>query len=342
MLSLAIAGLLLGAANPGVLMRMTAAVAEQGGYTSAVLDAGQVSMFGTFKLTADIPKGTTVAIELRSGNVGDPEQAAWSKWSKPALIKFDKDANPLQPRELKIDVPPARYLQYRLTLTGDGKTTPVIDQADLAYVAPNTPPTVAKLVVNVPKVGEPGSDPNPKYTIQWQATDDNSDRLIYSLEYKPGKAENYLPLAQDLTANKYDWQTQHVPDGWYTLRLTADDKLDNPPDAARTGGRVSEPVLVDNTAPALEGLKAKAMGGGKVKLTAKVQDEWSDISSVAYSVDGSETYQASLPDDLIYDSTSEAWGVTIPDLSPGGHVIAVRAIDARGNTAYRQLIVEVK
>ncbi len=335
-------GLLLGANNPGALMRMELAVAKEGGFTSQVLDAGQVSIFGTFKLTADIPKGTSVAIELRSGNVGDPEQAAWSKWSKSVVLNHDENANPLQPRELKVDVPPARYLQYRLTLSGDGEHTPVIDQADLAYVAPNTPPTVTKLQVTVPAAGEPGSEPNPKYTVQWQATDDNSDRLTYTLEYKPGKAELYLPLAKDLTANKYDWATQHVPDGWYTLRLTATDLLDNPATSAKAGGRVSEPVLIDNTAPTLEGLKAQVLGGGKVKLTAKVADELSAITSVAYSVDGSETYQASLPDDLIYDSTSEAWSVTIPDLSPGGHVIAVRAIDARGNTAYKQLIINVE
>ncbi len=335
-------GLLLGAAGPGALMRMDNAVAEQGGFTSQVLDAGQVSLFGTFKLTADIPAGTTVAVELRSGNVGDPEQAAWSKWTKPILIKHDAEANPLQPREIKADVPPARFLQYRLTLTGDGKSTPVIDQTDLAYVAPNTAPTVSKLTVTPAKVGEPGSDPDPKVTLQWQATDDNADRLVYSLEYKPGKADKYLPLADGITANKYEWQTRHVPDGWYTLRLTAHDKLDNPPNSAKSGGRVSEPVLIDNTAPTLDGLEAEALGGGKVRLTATAGDELSAIASVSYSIDGSEDYQASLPDDLIYDSTSEPWGVTIPDLSPGGHVIAVRAIDARGNTAYRQLIVEVQ
>ncbi|MGB0768584.1 MAG: hypothetical protein ACPGYV_12865, partial [Phycisphaeraceae bacterium] len=144
-------GLLLGAANPGALMRMELAVADEGGYTSRVLDAGQVSIFGTFKLTADIPANTTVSVELRSGNVGDPEQAAWAKWSEPVEIEHDPAANPLQPREIKIDVPPARYLQYRLSLKGDGQSTPIIDQADLAYVAPNTPPTVAKLVAKPAK-----------------------------------------------------------------------------------------------------------------------------------------------------------------------------------------------
>jgi hypothetical protein len=335
-------GLLLGAANPGALMRMELAVAKEGGYTSKVLDAGQVSIFGTFKLTADIPANTTVAVELRSGNVGDPEQAAWSKWTEAAVMESDADANPLQPREIKIDVPPARYLQYRLSLKGDGEATPTVDQADLAYVAPNTPPTVAKLIVKPANKPAPGTDPDPKLQVQWQANDANSDRLVYNLEYKPGKSDRYLPLAEDLTAPKYDWQTQHVPDGWYTLRVTALDKLDNPPTSAKTGGRVSEPILIDNTDPALDGLKAQVLGNGQVKLTATAIDELSSIQSVAYSIDGAELYQASLPDDLIYDSTSEPWGVTISDLSPGGHVIAIRVIDAKGNTAYRQLIVDVE
>ena len=335
-------GLLLGAANPGALMRMELAVTDEGGYTSKVLDAGQVSIFGTFKLTANIPANTAVAIEMRSGNVGDPEQAAWSKWSKTITIDHDADANPLQPREIKIDVPPARYLQYRLTLKGNGQATPTIDQADLAYVAPNTPPKVAKLIVKPSSKPAPGTDPDPKMQVQWQASDDNKDRLVYSIEYKPGKADRYLALAEDLTSPKYDWQTQHVPDGWYTLRVTAYDKLDNPLASAKTGGRVSEPFLIDNTDPDLDGLKAEILGNGKVKLTATAADELSSIQSVSYSVDGAELYQASLPDDLIYDSTSEPWGVTISDLSPGGHVIAVRVIDAKGNTAYRQLIVDVK
>jgi hypothetical protein len=335
-------GLLLGAANPGALLRMELAVADEGGYTSKVLDAGQVSIFGTFKLTADIPAKTSVAIEMRSGNVGDPEQAAWSKWSRPVTVIHDQRANPLQPREIKIDVPPARYLQYRLTLKGDGETTPTVDQADLAYVAPNTPPTVAKLIIKPANKPAPGTDPDPKLQVTWQATDANKDRLVYSLDYKPGKADRYLPLAKDLTAPKYDWMTQHVPDGWYTLRVTAHDKLDNPPTSAKTGGRVSEPLLIDNTDPTLDGLKAEIFGNGQVKLTALAEDDLSPIQSVSYSIDGAELYQASLPNDLIYDSTSEAWGVTISDLSPGGHVIAVRVIDAKGNTAYRQLIVDVK
>ena len=334
-------GLMLGAANPGALMLMSTEVASEGTYTSRVLDAGQVSLYGMFKITADIPKGISVKVEMRSGNIGDPELAAWSKWSAPATLPADPDANPLQPREIMVSVHPARYLQYRLTLTSKDTTTPIIDQVDIAYVAPNTPPVVHKLIAKPAAVKPPGNDPDPKVTIQWQATDGNKDRLTYAVQYKPGKADRYLPLAEDLTAAKYEWMTQHVPDGWYTVRVTAYDKLDNPATSAKTGGRISEPLLIDNTPPALKGLKA-VVKDGNVVLSAKVSDKLSPISSVAYSIDGSDQYQASLPEDLIYDSTSEAWGVTISDLSKGGHVIAVRAIDAKGNTAYRQLIVDVQ
>jgi len=333
-------GLLLGAATPGALVLLDQGLAEQGSFTSQVLDAGQISMFGVFKLTADIPTGCTVKVETRSGNVGDPETAAWSTWSEAGVLKADENTNALQPRELKIDTPPARYLQYRLTLaSADGKT-PVIDQADLAYISPNVPPQIASLTITVPTTGEPGAAHDPNLAIAWQAADDNSDRMVYTLEYRPAGSQRYLPLAEDITETRYQWKTQHVPDGWYTLRVIASDKLDNPAEIARRGARVSEPVLVDNTAPALEGLEAK-VADGKVTLTATAGDALSPIASIAYSVDGSDQYRASLPADLIYDSTSEEWSCTISDLSPGEHVIALRVIDARGNTAYRQVIVAV-
>ncbi|MEM1355994.1 MAG: hypothetical protein AAGH88_14060 [Planctomycetota bacterium] len=333
-------GLLLGGATPGTLVLLDQGMAEKGSFTSQVLDAGQISMFGVFKLTADIPDGTIVEVQLRSGNVGDPEQAAWSKWSAPELIESDPGANALQPREVKIDLPPARFLQYRLILHSEANQTPTVDQIDLAYISPNVPPQVSSLTITVPTTGEPGSAHDPNLAIAWQGADDNRDRLVYTLEYRPAGSRRYLTLAEDITETRYPWKTQHVPDGWYTVRVIASDKPDNPAEMARRGARSSEPVLVDNTAPTLENLEAKT-GDGRVTLTATASDALSPIRSIAYSLNGSDQYQASLPRDLIYDSTSEQWSATISDLSPGEHVIAVRVIDARGNTAYRQVIVEV-
>lgn len=334
------AGLLLAGANPAALVLLDQGLAQTGSYTSQVLDAGQISMFGTFKLTADIPVGCSVIVETRSGNVGDPETAAWSAWTEATTLEADPATNALAPREVKLDAPPARYLQYKLTLTSANGQTPTIDEVDLAYVSPNVPPQVTALNITVPTTGEPGSAHDPNIALQWQATDDNSDRITYTLEYRPAEATRYLPLEDGLTDTRYAWKTQHVPDGWYTVRVTASDALDNPADMAQTAARVSEPVLVDNSAPTLDGLETQ-VADGKVTLAATAQDGLSPIKSIAYSVDGSDEYQASLPQDLIYDSTSESWSATISDLSLGEHVVAVRVIDARGNTAYRQVIVTV-
>ena len=89
-----------------------------------MLDAGQVSIFGTFKLTADIPAKTRPSrSSYAPATLATPNRPPGAKWTKPVLtVKFTtSDANPLQPREIKIKVPPARYLQYRLTLKGDGE-----------------------------------------------------------------------------------------------------------------------------------------------------------------------------------------------------------------------------
>ncbi|MFI4860466.1 MAG: Ig-like domain-containing protein [Phycisphaerales bacterium JB063] len=340
-LTLTNGGILVGGAAPASLTLLGDQLAETGQFTSQVLDAGQVSMFGTLKLTADIPPGCSVRVETRTGNVGDPALAAWSQWQVAGTLEHDAKIHALQPREIKPDNAPARYLQYRLTLTGTGTATPTVDQVDLAYVSPNMPPQVAALTVTTPAPGAPGSDHNPKLTANWQATDDNGDRVVYALEIKPAGADRYLPLAQDLTGTSYEWQTQHVPDGWYTLRVTADDRLDNPGDMAMTGRRVSDAVLVDNTPPTL-GEIGVAVENRAVTLTATASDALSGIRSIGYALDGSDEYAASLPTDLIYDSTSEPWSVTISDLSPGDHVVALRIIDARGNTAYRQVIVRIE
>ena len=270
-------GLLLSAANPGALMAWNWPSPRK------VATRARSLMPGRFQSSArsNSPPISRPIPRLLS-SYGPAMSATRNRQrgpSGPRPLRSPMTPTPIRcsRKEIKIDVPPARYLQYRLTLKGDGETTPVVDQADLAYVVPNTPPTVAKLTMKPAAVPAPGVDPDPKLQVAWQANDANSDRLVYSLEYKPGKADRYLPLAKDLTQPKYDWQTQHVPDGWYTLRVTADDKLDNPLTSAKTGGRVSEPILIDNTDPALKDLKAEVLGNGQIKLSATAEDEFSPI-----------------------------------------------------------------
>lgn len=353
LLALALAedgSIIVGGANPAALVRLSSDTAAQGVYTSDVLDASQISLWGVLNLTADLPAGTTVAIQTRSGNVADPEMAAWSEWSAPLTLAHDPDAAPLQPREVHVEAPPARFLQYRLTLEHAepaASATPIIGKVELAYVVPNLRPNVATLTAAYPAFAGVGKPASPTMSVEWTATDDNGDRLLYDLQYRPAGSESWLTLADDQTDTSFEWDTRKVPDGRYHLRVTADDRLDNPGSMALTAGRLGDPVLVDNGAPAAADLAVQQQTDAgfmpaTATLTGTASDAFSPIHSVAYSLDDDEQYTPVLPDDLIYDSTSEAFTATLSDLPLGGHVLTVRVIDGRGNTTYASKLFEVK
>ena len=69
--------------NTGGIAAMTAGFAGEGTFTSPVLDATQVSRFGKVRLHGTLPAKTTLKVSTRSGNVSEPRDTAWSKWSDP-------------------------------------------------------------------------------------------------------------------------------------------------------------------------------------------------------------------------------------------------------------------
>jgi len=341
-LAMATAGdtLMLATAEPATLVTLEAGVAKRGVYTSDILDAEQISLFGTLNITADVPAGASVMVETRSGNVNDPEVAAWSDWSQAAVFMPDAQTSALQPREVTIDSPPARFLQYRLTLTSDGSASPAVGKVELAYVMPNRSPKLDSISAAYPKTtGDkaPGTNMN----IEWEATDANGDRLLHSLAYQPAGSDKWLTIATDLADACHTWDTARVPDGRYTLRVTTSDRLDNPGDMARTAARLSDPVLIDNTPPAIADL-AIDVKGDTATVSGKAADAYAPIASIAYSVDDDELDTPILPTDLIYDSTRETFVATILGLSPGPHVVTVRVKDARGNTTQTPVMFDVE
>lgn len=331
---------LLATANPAELHTLGDGYAHKGTYTSASLDAAQISLWGVLSLTADIPEGCSLTIETRSGNVQDPEQAAWSSWSAAQSLMPDAKLPALAPKEVAVQSPPARFLQYRLTLTGTDEVTPVVDRVEAAYVTPNLKPVIAKVTAAYPETTDPDAPPSTIMNIEWEAADDNQDPLVYKLEYLPAGSDLVLLIAEDLTELTYEWQTRRVPDGRYVVKVTADDRPDNPGDMAMTATRRAAPVLVDNSPPELT--TEKTISGKQVKVSGKATDAWSPVKSIAYALDNQDEFHPILPADLIFDSTSESWEVTINDLSPGPHVLTLRAADTRGNTVYRSVLFEIK
>jgi len=333
----------LGTANPAELLSLGSDYGHLGTYTSAALDAAQISLWGTLAVTADIPEGSSLTVETRSGNVQDPEQAAWSAWSQAQVLMPDADLPALAPKEIKVQSPPARFLQYRLTLTGANDRTPVVDRVEAAYVTPNLKPVINTVTAAYPEQENPGDPTAPPVTlmnIEWEAADDNQDALVYKLEYQPAGSDYQMLIEEDLTEMAYEWETRRVPDGRYTVRVTADDRTNNPGDMAMTATRLAAPVLIDNSAP--EVTAAQSVSGDTVTVSGSASDAWSAIGSVGYALDNADEFIPVLPEDLIYDSTKESWVVTISDLSPGPHVLTLRATDTRGNAVYQSVLFEIK
>ena len=212
---------------------MTTGFAASGTYTSAVLDAQQVSRFGQIQLHGSLPEGTTLKLSTRSGNVGEPTEIGWSNWSDP------KPATEFSP----VTSPSARFLQYRLSFTStDGKRSAVVDDVDVAYQEPNVAPEVKSVKITIKGApdatanganapanhnnGEP--PPDARYrTITWEASDANDDELSFSLYFRNGSKSEWILLKNKLKDMTYDWDTQSVADGRYEVKVIASDELAN-------------------------------------------------------------------------------------------------------------------
>jgi hypothetical protein len=333
----------MGTANVGGIATIGSGFSRHGSYTSAVLDASQISRFGKIQLHGTLPAGTTLTVATRSGNVKDATQASWSNWS---------DAVPAE-EFVQVKSPTARFLQYKLAFTSDdkGKTTPVVEDVNIAYQVPNLPPQVKSIKTTAqaePAAATPGGDAGdaprvartPRVQIAWEAADPNSDAMRYTLHFRRGTGSPWILLRENIAETSFDWDTRSVADGRYEIRVTASDAKANPPGKGRTAARVSDPVVVDNTAPLIGSIQTR-QNGPAVDVKLRVVDRSSIVSAVDYAVDSAKGWQAVLPSDNIFDSPEEAVSFSVPGLSGGSHQITIRAVDAKGNLAFETVVVEV-
>jgi hypothetical protein len=335
------ASLHLGLSNPGGLVAMGSGAAgdgeaEPGVFTSRVLDAEQVSLWGRAAVTVVRGNVADVRWQVRSGNVADPADGGWSTWSDPAPLQrpAGEPAGDLMPVPVEVDAPPARYVQYRLVLSRGGADAqgPAVERVTLAYLTPNMAPRLTSLTAELPDVPEPGEAKGTTVSVSWEASDPNDDALRYRVDYRRAGTEPWINAEEDVESTSYEWQTRTVPDGWHELRVTASDAADNPADMARRAARTSEPVLVDNGRP--EVTQAQQADG---TWTVQVRDALSPIRSAGYVVNGEEPYTPVLPEDLIFDSTQETLSFTVPSPPDRPQVVTLRITDAAGNTLYHPL-----
>lgn len=354
-------GLFVATSNLGKLFRLGPAWATQGTYESPVFDARFVAQWGTVTWQNHVGR---VDVRTRTGNTETPDET-WSEWSPPVSNGG------------KVLSPPARFIQFRLTLSADREASgsparpesrPQIEGLRIAYLPQNVKPTITSLEVlpqgvalqEVPQqpidpgILSSGLDPalfgvsatvpprrayqRGARSFQWAANDPNGDQLIYSLWYRNVAERQWRLLVRDLTQTFYTLDTETLPDGWYIFRLVASDLPSNPPERALESEWLTEPILVDNTPPSVGVLRAPRVVGRRVEVTFVVTDATSNIARAEVSRDGGR-WQQLLPDDGIADSPEETFTIRIELDAPGEHTITVRAFDMQGNAGSHKVTI---
>jgi hypothetical protein len=325
--------LYLGTSNPAKLIKLRAGFTSEGSYTSDLVDAGQPAKWGKLQLEADIPRGCTVKLSCRSGNVNDVNDPTFSEWTEPVEIE--------EPTQLAC--PLGRFCQYKLILNSlDGDNSPLIREIAIASTVPNLAPKVESVTVaRVATKGKEGS-----FKISYRTKDDNSDKLIYTIDMRKLNKTNWIELKEKLEAANFEWDGKTVEDGRYEIRVTASDERSNTTSTKLSGSRISDPVIVDNTGPVIKNITSSATkeNGQYHIFEIEVKDELSAIGKLEYTIDSNDDWIGTVPDDLVYDTLYERFTIRIDtkeDLPEGDHILTIKAEDSVGNTTYRTVDVNI-
>ncbi len=355
-------GIVAATSNLAKLMRLSNGPAPSGTYESPVHDAGNAARWGRLEWRAD-SGGGRLAFRTRSGNSLRPDKT-WSDWSAPVT----------EPAQAAISSPNARYVQWQVELTPGSASSPRLDSVSLSYQPQNSRPVVRSVQVttqwaaataksasapapaapisysitvtdsgdaaNAPSGGTPTQTINrsgaPQLFISWQADDPDSDRLLYAVSYRAEDEREWKTLKVELLDNTYLHDAEVFADGRYLFRVTASDRLANPPSTAREAELISQPVLIDQTPPRVT-LSNQRRNGNAVEIDVEASDDASPIRRAEFSLNGS-VWRLMEPADGIADSRAERFTVRFIAVSSEVSVV-VRVFDGAGNPGIARAVV---
>ena len=367
-------GLYCSSSNLGKVFLMSNTAEAEGSFESDVEDAKIFSRWGR----AEVRGRGNFELFARSGNVDNPDRN-WSPWTRIDLGR-DKDA--------RLEVPPARFIQWRAVLKPASPPTQV-DEVGINYLPKNVAPVVDEVAVQVgarfqpqphltaaetfvmnPGPAQPAApriEPAPTATkdrsyiaVRWSAHDENDDNLVYSLYYRGENEREWKLLKSGITDKFYSFDSGLLPDGAYTVKVVASDAPSHTPEDALTHEKESQRFDVDNTAPRIEHLAAKAEAQ-QLHVTFQATDDYSPIKRAEFSVDAGE-WQYLEPVGQISDAKTENYDFTVLLAAPQAlpeepaeqkrgraktgaaprpeHVVVVRVYDRYDNVATAKYVLK--
>ena len=364
--------LLVGTSNLGRVYLLGEAYQRRGELVSQVKDTRTTSRWGRVRWRGLTPDGTSVRLYVRAGNTADPDET-WSDWSGPyddadgsritspaaRFVQWKAELSSeragqtpmlqwvelvyvqrnLRPEIEDFVVHPAGVIYRQNSSFEDALPigrlpSPVREALDQQRGRDSSAPATGSGFLGQAYY-LPGSQ-----TFTWEASDDNGDRMSYSLWFRGDAESEWKPVARSLTETVYLWDTKAIPDGLYRVRLTASDAPSNPAGQELQGERASEPFVVDNTAPRIDNLSATFEEGG-VRVTGIAVDEISLIRAMEYAVDGGD-WRSVVPADGMPDAGSEGIDVFIARMEPGERTIVVRVTDNALNSGTEKVVITVR
>ncbi|HSR49811.1 MAG TPA: hypothetical protein VLV83_03225 [Acidobacteriota bacterium] len=360
--------------NLGKLLRLETSGQEPGSFESEVLDAKAPSRWGRIRWRSVNPD-PPVRVRTRSGNTSDPDET-WSSWSE---AYPDSQGSPVQSPlgrylQYKVEFPRAAYSG---SITSPSQA---IEEVAVSYLQNNLAPQIGQLTVHpagkaltpMPNVSGAGASPGgpdgahalslprsvrnlegmspqlPPRTLyvpgarsfSWEAQDPNQDELEFNLHIRRQGEDTWTPVEEKLRRSYYALDTASLPDGQYFLRLTANDRLSNPPANALQSELTSKAFTVANRGPQVE-LSAPVVDGRQAQFNFTATATSSSLHQAEYQVGGGE-WVIVLPQDGITDGGQESYSVSLSDLPPGNHSLSVRVVDEVGNVATRRETLRIR
>ena len=334
--------LLLATGNAGKIFELKSDYLAEGTLESKAQDTKVVSRWGKLSWEGVTPEGTAISFTTRSGNTEKPN-GTWNDWSEELTVSEGS----------QVTSPAARYIQWRAKLTTSAvSATPILKKVTVASVQANTEPRFTSIEVRRggapetptppegvrrPRESRTSSNPNSggdstKYTASWKVKDDNNDTLQFNVYYKGVDETSWKLLKDELKQTSYALDTTLMSDGRYVVKVSATDKLSNPPNFAKSTEKISDPFDIDNSQPMVTDITATANEDQTYQITCTAADPFSYIQKAVYKIDSDEEWQVIFPDDGIFDSKREALLLHTNSLPTGEHTITIRVTDAAGNT----------
>jgi hypothetical protein len=348
-------------ANMGRLYRLAEVPGPSGSYEAPVHDSSTASRWGSISWRADMPASSTIQFRTRSGNSARPDRT-WSDWSEPVSSSAGS----------RITSPNARYIQWKVEMAGTGGVTPTLNSVTLAYLPQNSPPVLKSISVitqaaAITQTAVKSSGSTSPYsvtvtdsdtpatsagtptqtlpraaaqqiTLTWAADDPDGDRLVYNVYFRGEDESQWKVLRSNTHDNSITFDADVLADGKYFFRVIASDREANPPASAREATLVSAPVMIDNTPPLLT-LGEIRRSGATARVEWEATDRASALRRCEYSLDANSWVPMESVDGVI-DSQNEKFALDLNGLSPGEHLLVIRAADSANNTGVTKVVLK--